>query len=395
MTFAGTGRAFARFAASCFISALLAALVLPVTASAGDQEDSPGKMAAEQPESASRWTVSTEAIVLDHSGNVNRTLVARVPGSTQFCATAGYPWPGCTAPATGVEAFNSNQFQDVFSAGPKINLIYHGDAGYSVELLYFNIFNQSATKVTGPDNPAGWLVMKAPGGFWQTQDFAYQGMAWGTTTNLYSAEANGRLDLSRRVTLLAGFRWLQLNDNLVGTLPPPDVMEPTWKQPCLLHPSASNCDIFHIQQGTTPAGTNPPFWNTATTNNLYGIQIGVDGKILEYGRISLEGLIKFGVFDNNAEQWTGVSMQKTVYPSGASASHTALLTDGGLQLKYQISKGLAVKAGYEALWLNGVALAPGQIRETSTAPSSVTALGVNSGSSVFFQGVTVGLEYSF
>jgi hypothetical protein len=65
-----------------------------------------------------------------------------------------------------------------------------------------------------------------------------------------------------------------------------------------------------------------------------------------------------------------------------------------LQLKYQLSKGLALKAGYEALWLDGVALAPGQIQETLTE-ANVRALGVNCASNVLFQGATFGLEYSF
>jgi hypothetical protein len=66
-------------------------------------------------------------------------------------------------------------------------------------------------------------------------------------------------------------------------------------------------------------------------------------------------------------------------------------------LKYRVRDGLALKAGYEVLWLDGVALAPGQIQETLTTQSSapVHALGVNSGSSVLFQGFTAGLEYSF
>ena len=259
-----------------------------------------------------------------------------------------------------------------------------------MELSYFNIFDQSATKAIGPDNPADWLVMKAPGSFWQTQDFPYQAMAWRAATNLYSAEANGRLDLSSRVTLLAGFRWFQLNDNLLGTLTPADRTAPTWKQTCPIQ-----CNIFQITPGWTPAGNYPPFWNTSTTNNLYGVQIGVDGKMLEFGRFSVDGLIKAGLFDNHAEQSTGVSMQKVVYPSQATTNHAAFVSEAGLQLKYQLIKGLALKAGYEALWLDGVALAPGQIQETSTTPSSVRALGVNCGSNVLFQGATAGLEYSF
>jgi hypothetical protein len=177
---------------------------------------------------------------LGRLGGVNQTLVARVPGVVPFYLTS-------TAP--GTEAFNSNQFQQGFSAGPKISLIYHGDSGYGAELSYFNIFNQSATKAIGPDSPADWLVMKAPG-FWQTQDFPYQAMEWKSTTNLYNAEANGRLDLSSRVTMLAGFRWLQLNDNLQGTLPPADLTAPTWKQ-------NYGFNIFQITPGG-PAGNYPP-----------------------------------------------------------------------------------------------------------------------------------------
>jgi hypothetical protein len=388
------------FVASCFLLTLLATLFLPMTASAGDQEKSIGKSADSEglPPSRSlpkrrltrstpRWIVSAEAIVLGRIGGVSQTLVARVPGVVPFDLTS-------TAP--GTEAFNSNQFQQGFSAGPNISLIYHDDSGYGAELSYFNIFDQSTTKAIGPDSQADWLVMKAPGNFWQTQDFAYQAMAWKSTTNLYNAEANGRLDLSSRVTMLAGFRWLQLNDNLQGTLTPADRTAPTWK--LIPYPGPT---LFQIEQLPLdgPAGNYPPFWNTRTTNNLYGVQIGVDAKMLEFGHFSLDGLIRTGIFDNNAEQSTGVSLRKVVYPSQATTNQAAFVSEGGLQLKYQVIKGLALKGGYKALWLDGVALAPGQIQETSSTSTStgstVRALGVNCGSGVLFQGATAGLEYSF
>jgi opacity protein-like surface antigen len=323
-------------------------------------KDTTSARAVDRPGSASRWTVSTEAIVLERAGGgVSRALIERVPGSVPF---------GQVPNASGVEVFNSSQFQQGFSAGPKVGLIYHGDSGYGAELSYFNIFNQSSTKAIGPDNPADWLVMWGPAPFWQTQDFTNQAMAWGATTNLFSAEANGRLDLNSRVTVLAGFRWLQLNDNLLGWL--------------------------------SPTAGLPPFWNTSTVNNLYGAQIGVEGKILEYGRFSLDGLIKIGLFDDNAVQSTGVSLEKVVYPSKASGNHAAFVSESGLRLKYQVTGGLALKAGYELLWFDGVALAPGQIQETIATehllpPSTVQALGVNSGSNVLFQGFTAGFEYSF
>ena len=386
MNYPWTGRAFARIAASCFLSPSLASLFPPVTASAADLENVTAKPAVDHLVGAPQWTVSVEAIALERIGGVNRTLVERVPGTEPFYSTFT---------DTGPEAFNSSQFQQGFSAGPKIDLIYRGASSYGVELSYFNIFNQSATHATGPDTPADWLVMKAPGLFWQTQYFPYQAMVWNDITNLYSAEANGRLALSSRVTVLAGFRWLQLNDTLQGTLSPTDRSAPTWKNSCGLN----NCTLIDVAQALPggPAGTYPPFWNTNTANNLYGFQIGVDGKIVELGRFSVHGQIKIGLFDNKAEQSTAVSLEKVVYPSIATANHAAFVSEAGLQLKYQLMDGLALKAGYEALWLDGVALAPGHIQETLTTQSimPVHALGVNSGSNLLFQGFTAGLEYSF
>ena len=338
-------------------------------------------------QSAPHWTFSAETIGLARFGGVNRTLISRVPGNVPF-----YDPPNVdTSNAPGVAAFNNNQFRQGFSIGPKLSLIYRDDSGAGVELSYFNIFNQSATKAVGPDGD--WLVMKAPGAFWQTQDFPYQAMAWTATTSLYSAEANGRLPLSGRATVLAGLRWLQLNDSLQGNLTPADATKPTWKQD-------KDCKADQLSQvlncpsTVEAAGNYPPFWTTNVTNNLYGVQVGVEGTLLEVGRWSLDGLLKVGLYDDNARQWTGVSLQKVVNPTSATTNHAALVSEASLQAKYRISDNLALKVGYEALWLDGVALAPGQIQEILTT-ASARALGVNCGSNVLFQGATIGLEYSF
>jgi opacity protein-like surface antigen len=386
LRYPSAGPAFTRIVAAGFLSASLAMLVPPVAALAGDPQNAIGKPAAGPPDGPPQWTVFVGAIVLGRTGGVSRTLVERMPGSEPFYSTFT---------GTGPEAFNSSQFQQGLSAGPKIDLTYRGESGYGAELSYFNIFNQSATNATGPDIPADWLVMKAPGAFWQTQDFPYQAMVWKDVTNLYSAEANGRLALSSRVTVLAGFRWIQLNDTLQGTLSPADRTAPAWKQSC----GASNCTLTDVAQAPLAgsAGSYPPFWTTSTTNNLYGVQIGVDGTIFEYGRFSVGGQVKLGLFDNNAQQSTGVSLEKVVYPASATANRPAFASEVGLQVKYQVWDGLAVQVGYEALWLVGVALAPGQIQETLTTASRapVHPLGVETGSNVMFHGFTAGLSYSF
>src|SRR5208282_5886680 len=96
------------------LCALVAMLFLSIAASAGDQENSTGKSAesegsppsfsqapVDQSQGASpRWTISADAIILDRIGNVNRTLVERVPAGT-------VPLPNL-ATAPGTEALNSN-----------------------------------------------------------------------------------------------------------------------------------------------------------------------------------------------------------------------------------------------------------------------------------------------
>ena len=116
---------------------------------------------AAPPEPAPRWTLSVEAIALQRTAATSRTLVERVPGTVPFNATFT---------TTGPEAFNSNQLRQGFAAGPKISLTYRYDPGWSFEASYFNTSTASASNTTGPDSPADWLVMRAPGAFWQTQD---------------------------------------------------------------------------------------------------------------------------------------------------------------------------------------------------------------------------------
>ena len=59
--------------------------------------------------------------------------------------------------------------------------------------------------------------------------------------------------------------------------------------------------------GTWPQRKNP-FWDASVANNLYGFQVGGDGKLFERGRFSLDGLIKAGVYGNNAAETTAVSI---------------------------------------------------------------------------------------
>jgi hypothetical protein len=332
-----------------------------------------------------RLTVSAEAIAFSRVGTANRTLVERVPGLVSF---------GNVPITPGTQALNSNDLNQGFAPGFRLGADYHVNSDYDILLSFFRISDWSAAKSIGPDNPLNWLVMKAPGDFFQTQDFSYQSMKWDYSTELYNAELNVQKKFSNRITMFAGFRWLQLNENLQGTIPPPDHILPIWK----IDTNNNLYDVARIKnQPGIPAPALPPFWDGNTENNLYGLQIGVDGKLFERGRFSIDGLLKVGGYLNHASESTGVSIQKVVYPSDTSTDHAAFIGEAGLDCKYKITNALTLKIGYEVLWLAGVALAPGQIQDTYSAfaPVSVTSLGVNSDSDVLFHGATAGLEFSF
>jgi hypothetical protein len=106
------------------------------------------------------------------------------------------------------------------------------------------------------------------------------------------------------------------------------------------------------------------------------------------------------MFVNNAVEATAVSIDRLMYFESASTNQVACLGELGLKCKYQVTQKLLLKLGYEALWLQGVALAPGQISDTYcyyAGPQNtyVQALGINCGSGVFYHGATAGVEYSF
>lgn len=307
----------------------------------------------------SRWTASADFIILERIGTANQTLVTTYPGApnpaTQFIV------------GQGTDRLYSGDLTQGFAGGPKIDLIQHGDNGYDLEFSFFEIdgWNNSQSVSSGTDITP---VFVAPGGFVQTTDSATQHMAWEYATRLYNAELSVRWDLCPRLTMLAGFRWVDVSEQLQGTLPPERTV---------------------------------PFWDTRTKSNLYGFQVGAEGKLLERGRFSLGCVGKAGLFGGHAEETTTVSIYRILYQETASADHAAFVGEIGVQCKYQVTPRISLRAGYEAIWLQGIALAPAQIPETyshlAILPQdvSVQALGVNSSSGVFYHGATAGLECAF
>jgi hypothetical protein len=308
-----------------------------------------------------RWTSSADFIFMQRVGSVPYILAETVPSSVPYVdlsKTAGTP------------VLNASDFNHGFSGGPRVGLVHHGDGGTDLEVSYFQIDGWDSSRSVGP-TPDDWLIMRAPGNFLQTQEDFQQVMTWDYASRLYNAEANMRWHSWDRVSVLAGFRWVNLTEALVGIITPP-----------------------------TPHATGS-FWDTQTKNNLYGLQIGADARLLERNRFSIVGALKTGIFENHVDETALIRMERIQFPASDSTDHLAFLGQLGVQCKYQATPRLLLKIGYEVIWMQGVALAPGQIPETYCSgaifpqDTHVQAVGINCNSGVLYHGAAAGLEYAF
>src|SRR3972149_5177070 len=195
-----------------------------------------------------RWTAAADFIVLDRTGGKSQTLISLVD-STE-------------------ELLNSNDFSFGFYGGPRISLVCHNDCCYDFELLYFGIEGWSSSRSAFDESG---VIFTAPN---------FTALATGITmqfdwaSQLYNAEFNVRWTPFCRVSLLAGFRWVELREQLEGN---------------------------YIDSTTTT------FWTTNTKNNLYGLQIGAEAKLWGRCRFSINGLLKAGIYGNHAEQTSSLS----------------------------------------------------------------------------------------
>jgi hypothetical protein len=141
-------------------------------------------------------------------------------------------------------------------------------------------------------------------------------------------------------------------------------------------------------------------YNIATRNNLYGAQIGMEIDRC-WGRFGLDTVVKAGLYANDAKQRqfvtdfpAGLFIRNffTQAPNSTSKANTAFVGEIGITGTYDLTCNLAFRAGYNMLWIEGVALAPNQLDFTNT-PTSGTA--VLTGGGLSLHGVTFGLEGRF
>ncbi|MGI9516589.1 MAG: BBP7 family outer membrane beta-barrel protein [Pirellulaceae bacterium] len=148
-------------------------------------------------------------------------------------------------------------------------------------------------------------------------------------------------------------------------------------------------EFFGINSLDLDSGTSDYLINT--TNDLIGGQLG-----LRYGHCcgcwTFDATGKVGAYYNNASQNQTVNDLDNGFnfrTARGDGSTTAWTVDLGANASILLTQSLALRGGYQAIWINRVALAPDQLDFTDT-PTSGT--GINISGSTLLHGFNIGLE---
>lgn len=186
-------------------------------------------------------------------------------------------------------------------------------------------------------------------------------------SQLGSMEFNARYRLdegTRGITLVGGFRHIQLQENLNTTL-------------------------------ADPGGIVPDeLIRTAVNNRLYGLQLGVDSVIANRERCCLKLNSRVGLLGNIANQRTqliSLSSPPVTFNTTGEQGDLALLVECGVSGKIRLTSRANLIAGYRAIFIDGLALATEQLAATSF----LNGAGMHHNGSLMLHAVNVGVEVAY
>ncbi len=131
------------------------------------------------------------------------------------------------------------------------------------------------------------------------------------------------------------------------------------------------------------------------SNQLNGVQGTIDGVLMDSETWLLEFFGRLGVFNNHAK-----GQVSEVYIASGNESNTyarqfrdsendlAWAVSGGLRLALKLTDNLKATGGYEALFIDGLALGPDQLFSVTPGGTYV----VNTGGQLLVHGGSLGLE---
>jgi hypothetical protein len=142
-----------------------------------------------------------------------------------------------------------------------------------------------------------------------------------------------------------------------------------------------------------PGGGTQNTVDVRTGNDLFGVQLGALSQFLVVDRGWIDFEIKGALFMNDADSRIQGQIQGTDVMLDDDQDVTAFATDLSLQFNYQFAPEWTIRAGYNAMWLTGVALASDNFSSNATTMAGGTANLDHSGD-VVYHGPNIGLIWA-
>ncbi|REK13047.1 MAG: hypothetical protein DWQ37_10515 [Planctomycetota bacterium] len=274
-----------------------------------------------------RWTVWAGAIFLQRSEPARTGLIFNGPNTL----------------------FNAGDLNFGTAAGPDINAIRHGEV-FDVDFRYFQVMNMGAHERIFPPGASN-IGLGSPYNLNVLQ------IDVNALTSIQSAEINLRKNITPNISLLAGFRYLSLDD--------------------------------HIKHQYEVLGLSETL-GVFTVNQLYGAQAGFDANVFTWGRFQLQTAAKGGIYGNAARNEIRVRSFGVLDSSiGAREQQTTFVGDWNFNGIFQINDIWAIRGGYQLLWVSGVALSTDQFTLADLVTPGVQ---IDSTGDLFLHGALVSIQ---
>ncbi len=147
-------------------------------------------------------------------------------------------------------------------------------------------------------------------------------------------------------------------------------------------------------QATEDVGPEHGSYNLRTSNHLYGAQLGARLRRLR-GSFGWEATGKAGIYGNDSQQRQSVTdfpdFEQPYRTVSSSGGGVAFVGEVNLSALYRLTDVWNVRTGYNAMWIEGLALAPDQL-DFNFAIMDPSGNPLRNGGGMFLHGVNVGLE---
>ncbi|MDG2015370.1 MAG: hypothetical protein P8J33_17825 [Pirellulaceae bacterium] len=260
---------------------------------------------------------------------------------------------------TGATKYNADQLDYGWKGGWDVALSRRTGPNSNFELRYFQLRDWSASAEV--DVAAGDRIATTPVSFLAVPGPATMSYLADTKLNSFEFNFVNRGATASRFRFAIGFRWIEVSENLAQTY-----------------------TTGSIETTTLEIDTN---------NHLYGLQLASDGVLFNTGCFSVAAWVKGGAYANWGDQATTFSniAGDTLIYSSLDRTTPSFMGETGLIADWSIFPSVSLVAGYQILYIAGLALAPDQLQNMSSIGTGLTPIVLDQ-SDAFYHGALLGVD---